>query len=737
MSTPLHALAKVPAGGSLADALAEALAGKPFNDVVFLAPVRAGEGVRRAVYANSAILCAASGFFHELLSEEGAGVSTIDVPPRASAKSRASCASESSNSLADEDIDASESLLATPSEVSFSGDEEAKVSEAEAGDLTGVPVSFRPPSGARIVTLDNIPADTLEAVIFCIYTGTIHFLPLRSQGTEASDDARAAHALAHPNRPIASCKAVYRFATEAGLADLKHLSSAHLFASLSPANILTEVFSSFSSEHPAILRRQAALLLERYWTLETRAALGPIVDRTVRGELPHAGPALGILLGEITPAPRKTGPAVNSPASERAPAEPAHTGRSASGPLPVAPPAGGPARTQAGAAASSLDDAHPVPATQTTGPLSSARTSVPTSTPFTSAMPPAPTTADASQASEDGAPGAHKEQSTAARLGALLAQKAAARAREAQTAGTQMATTPQAAAPAQTALVAQAAPPQHAAAQLYGQPEAPATAPAPRSSTWWRDALRSAVVVDLDEASMHAPTDGSEWSGAGGVTDECWDACWDAWGDGPGAARGPEPQDGAQTAAPSQSSSASWRGAGDVEDEAGMHAPAGEHEGGPGATRQGEVQTTGAQTSAGQTTTAPPSSTSWRAAPHSAVHGADEVRTHASDGGSGDAAAAAPQLERRDTVPDAPSASAGGEDARCTTQGRRADLGLGLSRSQRKALRKKARTVGAGLPRVPQRIGEPAGVGSAAGVLQGGEGKDGVAEGGSGRRAGT
>ena len=64
MSMALHTLAKVPSGGSLEDALADALSGKPFNDVIFYASREDGREPR-GVYANSRILMSASDYFRE------------------------------------------------------------------------------------------------------------------------------------------------------------------------------------------------------------------------------------------------------------------------------------------------------------------------------------------------------------------------------------------------------------------------------------------------------------------------------------------------------------------------------------------------------------------------------------------------------------------------------------------------------------------------------------------------
>ncbi|GJE92505.1 hypothetical protein PsYK624_086590 [Phanerochaete sordida] len=297
MSTPsLHTLAKVPRGGGLEDALAAALAGTPFNDVTFYTARGDDGGAPRAVHANSRILVSASAYFRELLSAE---VGTGPAPSH-STETFATLADGHDSALDEDDIDAAESVLAAPSEVSMEVDGEMELPESEFSDIERIATADSTESGTRrTVTLDNVTADTLEAVVYYIYTGNVYFRPLRSQ--DLDEDAKATDPLEHPKRPTCCCKAVYRFADEAGLDELKDLADAHLFAQLHKDNILAEVFSPFSAQHPAILRRQVALLLAKHWARALRPALGPTVAQIVRGELPHAASALAMLLGEISP----------------------------------------------------------------------------------------------------------------------------------------------------------------------------------------------------------------------------------------------------------------------------------------------------------------------------------------------------------------------------------------------------------------------------------------------------
>ncbi|GJE92503.1 hypothetical protein PsYK624_086570 [Phanerochaete sordida] len=154
MPTPLHTLAKVPRGGSLEDALAEALAGKPFNDMTFYTAQNEDGGAPRAVHANRRILMSASKYFRELLSVE----KESEVAPRPVADTSATVMGDtrdkSGSTLGDDDeIDASESLLATASEVSFEDVEDMKLPDSAAEDSKSVfaPAAVSAASSTRVV----------------------------------------------------------------------------------------------------------------------------------------------------------------------------------------------------------------------------------------------------------------------------------------------------------------------------------------------------------------------------------------------------------------------------------------------------------------------------------------------------------------------------------------------------------------------------------------------------------
>ncbi|EKM54067.1 uncharacterized protein PHACADRAFT_209893 [Phanerochaete carnosa HHB-10118-sp] len=300
----LHALAKVPSGGSLEDALADSLSGFQFIDTTFYAYTRRmqfGKATKpRAVRANSVIL-KASIYFR--------GPHPITPSDAFSAEHFGSAdhyECESDSDLEDEDdgADAFGSLLATPSEVESA--KEDKTDKKPLGPLETDSASGAVAinDGTRIVRANSVAADTLEALIFYIYAGNIYFLPLRSCGTKVRGEAKAEHHIQRRNRPYCSCKSIYQFADEIGLAELKQQAEVCLFSRLDAGNILDELFSRFSSRYPHILTRQIRILLDSYWTASTQAALSRKFQSVVCGDVPHAAPMLLSLLSRIPATPK-------------------------------------------------------------------------------------------------------------------------------------------------------------------------------------------------------------------------------------------------------------------------------------------------------------------------------------------------------------------------------------------------------------------------------------------------
>ncbi len=108
-----------------------------------------------------------------------------------------------------------------------------------------------------------------QALVHFIYTGIIHFAPLKSQGIQLRTEAQAQHREKNPHLPpLCSPKSVYRLADfvskrsrvitgslmlflwtfyQVGLEELKHLAQKDLKTKITKETVAREVFSRFSS----------------------------------------------------------------------------------------------------------------------------------------------------------------------------------------------------------------------------------------------------------------------------------------------------------------------------------------------------------------------------------------------------------------------------------------------------------------------------------------------------------
>lgn len=105
-----------------------------------------------------------------------------------------------------------------------------------------------------------------KAFIYFIYTGHIHFAPLKSQGREFRRMEQAKHKEDNPTLPpLCSPKSIYRVADlvsrpsqycvvgsnergrQVGIEELKDLAKKDLMSKVTPDTIAKEVFSRFSS----------------------------------------------------------------------------------------------------------------------------------------------------------------------------------------------------------------------------------------------------------------------------------------------------------------------------------------------------------------------------------------------------------------------------------------------------------------------------------------------------------
>ncbi|EMD30915.1 hypothetical protein CERSUDRAFT_100886 [Gelatoporia subvermispora B] len=110
---------------------------------------------------------------------------------------------------------------------------------------------------------------TWSAFIYYLLTRTIAFAPLKSDGKEARDS--------------------YVKAYTVQLEELKTLAFRHLSSQATEQNILSELFSKFTSDHEDILKLELSVLTKHWAQLKDSDALRNKMTEVTSGAYPHAG----------------------------------------------------------------------------------------------------------------------------------------------------------------------------------------------------------------------------------------------------------------------------------------------------------------------------------------------------------------------------------------------------------------------------------------------------------------
>ncbi|GAA5952810.1 hypothetical protein JCM8115_002356 [Rhodotorula mucilaginosa] len=153
------------------------------------------------------------------------------------------------------------------------------------------------------VVVTDAAYSTFRGLLHYLYTDSIQFAPLASTYYAARDHAsatdqlfpwpsRRAFLLAHspqqqassagigPGQAAGPCsaKAIYRLADKMGLAELKERAYEHIVQSLTPQNIVYEVFGSFSTRFDEVRRVEVAYLLEKWNEVRSSAQMRTVFD---------------------------------------------------------------------------------------------------------------------------------------------------------------------------------------------------------------------------------------------------------------------------------------------------------------------------------------------------------------------------------------------------------------------------------------------------------------------------
>ncbi|KAH9948331.1 hypothetical protein B0H21DRAFT_252565 [Amylocystis lapponica] len=267
---------------ALQDVLAASLADGGFADTKFYLYSKRVKGkpnavhTLRTVYANSTILKAASPYFNGLLC----GARSDSAIPRSDSYDD----SEDSD-LEDDDEDEPRRGVKT----------EYNSTASPVSETTQVSSS----RAMRTVVINDAAATTWQSLVFYIYTGLISFAPLKSQGVQYREAEKVQHHSEFPHRPpMCSPKSMYNLADKLGLKELKERAASFIRLQLKPQNILDELFSSFTSKHPDILRTQVDFFRDNCRNMSFAAAMRRQLGRVASGELPHAVPAMVALYEE-------------------------------------------------------------------------------------------------------------------------------------------------------------------------------------------------------------------------------------------------------------------------------------------------------------------------------------------------------------------------------------------------------------------------------------------------------
>ncbi|KAH9943871.1 hypothetical protein B0H21DRAFT_884156 [Amylocystis lapponica] len=141
--------------------------------------------------------------------------------------------------------------------------------------------------GTYVVT--GVASPTWAALIFYLYTGTVVFAPLTSEGRMTRGVFIERYRSRNPHRPTpCSCKSMFRLAHEMGIEELKDLALGYLKSRLSAQTILSEIFSAFTSQYDAVKTLELAVLTEHWDELNGSPALADRLAESTSGNYPHA-----------------------------------------------------------------------------------------------------------------------------------------------------------------------------------------------------------------------------------------------------------------------------------------------------------------------------------------------------------------------------------------------------------------------------------------------------------------
>ncbi|KAI0927678.1 hypothetical protein AcV5_008151 [Taiwanofungus camphoratus] len=275
---------------SVQSALADSLVHGDFTDVkffLFTRRFRSGQvGKPLPLYANSAVLNAASPYFSGLLSggfRESRGTKRDDEFPANQSPISDTYGYDSDSDLGDDDDDKLDISHDARQELP---NKKCPVNESDQTSVPSTSETVQEPDGNSICTIviRDTAFMTWQSLVFYLYTGQLNFAPLKSQG--------ARFLATETELPLCSPKSMYRLADKLGLDELKEHALEDIRSKLSTDNVLDELFSQFTSRYPDVMEVETAFLRKIRVSSDVMPLLQQKCEAIAGGYLPHAAGAL-------------------------------------------------------------------------------------------------------------------------------------------------------------------------------------------------------------------------------------------------------------------------------------------------------------------------------------------------------------------------------------------------------------------------------------------------------------
>jgi len=156
-------------------------------------------------------------------------------------------------------------------------------------------------NGKKELERESLPVLTIgsfvswRSLFFYLCTGTIQFAPLKSQSSDAR--ARYVREQTTPERPPpCSPKAIYSLAAALDVKPLRDLAFDDIRSKVTSANVVTELFSRFTSRENEVMKVHCELLSDKCREKSTTASMVDLIKGMVGGKAAHRAGALKLTL---------------------------------------------------------------------------------------------------------------------------------------------------------------------------------------------------------------------------------------------------------------------------------------------------------------------------------------------------------------------------------------------------------------------------------------------------------